>query len=197
VPVSRSKASRRIAATVVASAAVMLAAACGGSSSGSTTTKANGTNAGGGNAAFTAYTDCLKKNGVTITLPSGQARVRPSGGPGGQPFPNGTPRARPSGSAGARRFPGGGGGGFFQKPAGVDDATWQKAQAACSSLLPSFGARGGGANSGANQAYFNCLKDHGVQTGQGQRLSSTDPAVKKALDACKVLRANPAPSATS
>jgi hypothetical protein len=36
-----------------------------------------------------------------------------------------------------------------------------------------------------------------VQLGQGQRLSSADPAVKKALDACKVLRATPAPSATS
>jgi hypothetical protein len=173
----------------------MLAAACGGGSgSGSTTTGEDRSATGGGNAAFTAYTDCLKKNGVTVTPPSGRPRVPASGGPQGRPFPSDAPRPRPSGSAGERRFPGGGG--FFQKPAGVDDATWQKAQAACASVLPSFGARGGG-NNGANQAYFNCLRDHGVQMGQGQRLSSTDPTVKKAQDACKVLRPTGAPTPTS
>jgi hypothetical protein len=167
----------------------MLAAACGGGSA-SSGAKSDTTGGGAGNAAFTAYTDCLKKNGVTITVPSGGPRVQPSGGV----RPSGEPRPRPSGSAGERRFPGGGG---FGKPAGVDDATWQKAQTACASLRPSFGAGGNGRGNGANQAYFNCLRDHGVQMGQGQRLSSADPATKKALDACKVLRptASPAPTA--
>jgi hypothetical protein len=187
VPVVRSKAPRRIAALVVACAAVMLAAACGG---GSSSAANGGASSGGGqnNAAFTAYADCLKKNGVTITVPSGGPRTRPSG----EARPSGTPRPRPSGSAG-ERFPGGGGG--FGKPAGVDDATWQKAQTACASLRPSFGAgQRGGRDNGANQAYVNCLRDHGVQTGQGQQQSSADPATQKALEACKVLR--PTASAT-
>lgn len=193
MPVVRSKTFRRVAALAVASASVMLAAACGGggTSSGAPEGAANG--GGPNNAAFTAYTDCLKKNGVTITLPSGGPRTRPSG----EARPSGSPRPRPSGSAGQRQFPGGGGG-FFGKPAGVDDATWQKAQAACASVRPSFGAgqRGGGGN-GANQAYVNCLRDHGVQMGQGQQQSSADPATKKALDACKVLRPTASPTPTS
>jgi hypothetical protein len=196
VPVVRSKTFRRVAALAVASASVMLAAACGGG--GTSSGKPEGAPGNGGgpnNAAFTAYTDCLKKNGVTITMPSGGPRTRPSGGV----RPSGNPRPRPSGSAGARQFPGGGGG-FFGKPAGVDDATWQKAQAACASVRPSFGGGqrgGGGRNNGASQAYFNCLRDHGVQMGQGQRLSSADPATKKALDACEVLRPTASPAPTS
>jgi hypothetical protein len=173
-------ASRRIAATVVAGAAVLLAAACSGSGSGPT---GGGQAApGGGNAAFTAYVDCLRRNGVTVTMPSGRPRVRPSG----------SPRPRPSGSAGSREFPGGG---FFGKPPGVDDATWQKAQAACATLRPSFGP-GAGRNNGAYQAYVNCLRDHGVRAGQGERLSSADPAVQKAMAVCRVLRptARPSPS---
>jgi len=190
--VVRSKASRRAAALVIASAAAMLAAACGGGSGTATTTGGgSGTSGGGGgnNAAFTAYTECLKKNGVTITLPSGGARVRPSG----EPRPSGQPR--PSGSAGARRLPGGGG--FFGKPDGVDDATWQKAQAACASVRPSFGPGGGGRTGGAFQAYTNCLRSHGVQMGQGQQLNSADPTVKKALDTCKVLRPTGQPTPSS
>jgi hypothetical protein len=176
----------------------MLAAACGGGSSSASGNGGGGsTTRDGQNTAFTAYTDCLKKNGVTLTLPSGRPRIGASGRPGaeGRPFTSGTPRPRPSGSAGERRFPGGGG--FLQKPAGVDEATWQKAQSACASVLPSFGAGRGGRNNGANQAYFNCLRDHGVQMGQGQRLNSTDPAVKKALDTCKVLRPTATPTPTS
>jgi hypothetical protein len=189
VPEVRSKAPRRVAALVVAAGAVMLAAACGGGS-GSDTTGGAAPGGGRNNAAFTAYADCLKKNGVTITVPSGGPRVRPSGAA----RPSGTARPRPSGSAGARQFPGGG---LFGKPAGVDDATWHKAQTACAPLRPSFGAgdRGGRAN-GAGKAYFNCLRDHGVEMGQGGRPSSADPATQKALDACKVLRptAGPAPT---
>jgi NAD(P)-dependent dehydrogenase (short-subunit alcohol dehydrogenase family) len=54
------------------------------------------------------YVECLNKNGVTIAMPSGGARNRPSGGFPGGGMPSGMPR--PSGSG----FPGGGfpGGGF-------------------------------------------------------------------------------------
>jgi hypothetical protein len=195
----------------VATAAVLLVAACGGGSSSASTTGAPGTGTAGGNNAFTAYVDCLNKNGVPITLPSGGPRTRPSGGArpyGNRPSggfggpdssgtrPSGAPRPRPSGSAGAR-FPGGGfgnGGGFFGKPANVDDATWQKAQQACSSVRPSAGPGGRqGAGGTRNAAFENCMKDHGVTS--LQNLSTTDPTVKKALAVCQVLR-QAQPSAT-
>jgi len=193
VPRVRSKAPRRAAALFAASAAVLFAAACGGGSDNSSTSDTTGgQNGGGNNAAFTEYLDCMKTNGVTITMPSGGARTRPSDGasrgPGG--FPSGMPR--PSGSAGARGgggFPGGGG---FTKPDGVDDATWQKAQTACASLRPSFGGGRNGGGNGMNAAYQNCLKEHGV-TVDG-KLATDDPAVKKAMETCKVLQ--PAASAS-
>jgi hypothetical protein len=187
VPRVRSKAPRRAAALFVASAAVLFAAACGGGSDNSPTGDTEGRPDGGDNAAFTAYVDCMKTNGVTITLPSGGARVRPSGG-----LPSGGPR--PSGSAGARGggFPGGGGFGRT-KPEGVDDATWQKAQTACASLRPGFGGGRNGGN-GMNAAYLNCLKEHGV-TLTGGAPATDDPAVTKAIQTCKVLR--PAASASS
>jgi hypothetical protein len=178
---------RRAAALLVASAAVLLTAACGGGSTPSSGTPAPGApNDGGGGAAFTAYTDCLKKNGVTITMPSREPGARPSrsGYPGGG-RPSGVPR--PSGSAG---FRGGGFGNF--KPEGVDDATWQKAQAACASLRPSGRPGGPGNGGGANAAYRNCLKDHGVTA--GGTLNTADPATAKAIETCKVLA--PQPSAT-
>ena len=167
----------------MASGAVLLAAACGGASN-SSSSGSGSENGGGGanNAAFTAYIDCMAKNGVTLTMPSFGPRTSRSPGA----FPSGMPR--PSGSAGMRGggFPGGGG--MFQKPAGVDDATWTKAEAACASVRPS--GRGGG--DGANQAYRNCLQQHGV-TMDGQ-LSTTDPTVQKAMETCKVLQ--PTASAT-
>jgi hypothetical protein len=179
---------RRLAALLIAGATtVAFAAACGGSGSGSSTT--SGGNGAGGTNAFAAYTQCLQKNGVTITRPS--ARPQFSGGA----RPSGIPR--PSGSAGARGggFPGGGG---FGKPAGVDDATWQKAQAACASLRPSGGPGGfrGGGDNGANAAYRNCLQNHGVTMGQGG-LNTADPATAKAIQTCAVLKptATPTPAA--
>ena len=89
--------------------------------------------AGNGNArfgaAFQAYSDCLKKNGVT--LPSFAPRNRSSGQPSGQPT------ARPSGSAfrgGLRRWARR----LGSPPAGVSADAWAKAQQACASLRPSF-----------------------------------------------------------
>ncbi|NMO51511.1 hypothetical protein HH310_09945 [Actinoplanes sp. TBRC 11911] len=188
----------KAAGLVVATAAVLLVAACGGSS-GSDSASPSGGNGGGGNNAFAAYVDCLNKNGVTISLPSGgpgQRGGRPSGGPRNRPSggarPSGMPRPRPSGSFGGGR---GFAGGFFQKPADVDDATWQKAQDACASVRPSFGPGGNrpGGGGAQNAAFQNCMKDHGVT--DLQNLSTADPTVKKALDVCMVLR-QARPSAT-
>jgi hypothetical protein len=189
VPVVRSKAPRRIVALCVAASATVLVAACS-NGSGASDASGNG-NGAGGNTAFTAYTDCLKKNGVTITLPSGGVRNRPSG----EPRPSGIPR--PSGSAGARNGGGFPGGGEFGKPAGVDEATWQKAQQACASLRPSGrpGGFGRGGDNGANAAYLNCLRDHGVTLGQG--VATTDPKVAKAMETCKVLRPTATPTPTA
>jgi hypothetical protein len=184
---------------LVASAAVMLAAACGGGSGGSGGGSAtnNGQGSGNGvNQALTAYVDCMKQNGVTITLPSFAPRTGASGGT----RPSGEPRPRPSGSFGGGRggFPGGNGGGFFQKPAGVDDATWQKAQTACASSLPSRGAGGfgNGGNSAANSAYRNCLQQHGVTMTNG-RPASADPKTQAAMKTCAVLRQTGAPTPSS
>jgi hypothetical protein len=178
--------------------AITLTAACGGgsdNSSGGGEQNGNG-NGGGRNTAFAAYIECLNKNGVTIAMPSGGVRNRPSDGAsrGPRTFPSGEPR--PSGSG----FPGGGfpgGGGFGnQKPEGVDDATWEKAQAACASVRPSMGAGNGNRGGGRNAAYQNCLKDNGVTT-TGGKLDTTDPKVKAAVEKCKVLepQASPTPSA--
>lgn len=182
-----------MAALVVASAAVLLVAACGGNSSDSSGGGQNGGDGsgnGGGNNAFAAYTACLAKNGVTITMPSRGPRTGASGFPeGGRP--SGQPRPSGSRGAGGGGFPGGGGG--FQKPENVDQATWDKAQAACASVRPSFGGNRNGGN-GMNAAFQNCLKDHGVTASAGN-LDTNDATVKKALETCRVLQ-QPQASAT-
>jgi hypothetical protein len=182
------------AGLIVAAATVALAAACGGGDSPDSTGTDEGPGQnGGGNNAFAAYAQCLQQNGVTITMPSAGVRNRPSGGfsrgPDGN-RPSGMPR--PSGSGfprGGGGFPGGMG---MQKPADVDQATWDKAQAACAAQLPS-GRPGGNRDNGANAAYRNCLRDHGVAQNGGQP-DANDETVKKAQEACQVLR--PQPSAT-
>ena len=174
---------------MVAFVAVLLTAACGGGSGGSPGGTGDRPGGYGGATPFAAYIQCLQKNGVTITMPSGGPRARPSGAPR---FPVGAgPSAmpRPSGSG----FPGGGGfrGGFLGKPPGVDDATWKKAQQACAALRPT-----GRPGNGASAAYRNCLSDHGVTATDG-RLDTTDPTVKKAIEACKVLRPQASPTPTT
>ncbi|GAA0578545.1 hypothetical protein GCM10010172_74220 [Paractinoplanes ferrugineus] len=184
---------RRTAALFVASASVLLVAACGGGSDGGGTTAGNNGNGGGGNNAFAAYTECLAKNGVTITMPSRQPREGASGFPEGgrrSGFPSGQPR--PSGS-----FGGGGRGGFpggLGKPVGVDEATWQKAQQACASVRPSFGA-GNRRGNGADTAYLNCLKENGVT--DPSKIDSADATTSKALETCKVLRPQASPTPTA
>jgi hypothetical protein len=166
-------------------------AACGSSSK----SQAGGTpSAPAGRNAFAAYTECLRKNGVT--LPSAFPRGnRASGRPTDRPTsrPTARPTARPSGARG------GGGFGFGdQAPPGVDAQTWQKAQQACASVRPSGGAQN--RDNGALRAYRNCLSDHGVtMTGPPSALDPNDPKVAAALKACDVLRPStfPAPSPTA
>jgi hypothetical protein len=159
-----------------------------------------------------AYISCLNSHGVKIAAPSGRPTAFPSRSGGFPGFagrsgrPTDRPTVRPSGGrsgfpGGGGGFGGGGGGGGFgggifgangQPPAGVDPATWQAAQQACASVQPSFGgARGGrgGADSGANAAYLNCLRDHGAipSSGPATSLNTADPAVAAALNTCAPL----------
>lgn len=174
-------------AGVIAAALATLAACGGGGGGGSSAAPAQ--SASGVQAELAAYVSCLNHNGVTITLPSGGpggfGGVRPSGSftrPTDRPTGD-FPTARPAGSG----RPGGFGGGFLQKPSDVDQATWDKALSACSSLRPSFGggAGRGGAGNGAVAAYLNCLRDHGSSAGN----PSAD-----AEKACAVLKPTTTPS---
>jgi hypothetical protein len=198
---------------LVASGMLLLAAACGGGDSDS-----DGNGQTGVNNALTAYAECLSQNGVTLNLPSargtGMPTTRPSGNfPSGRPTvrrsggPSGGPGGGPSGgpSGGPGGGPGGMRGGDLGRPAGVDDATWQKAQEACRSVLPSggpvggfqSGGPGGGPGGGASTAYRNCLSDHGVTaTGRIQDLNTADPKTAAALQACAALRPTGAASPT-
>ncbi|KUL27369.1 hypothetical protein [Actinoplanes awajinensis] len=198
MPVVKSKMARRVAAcAAVAFVSVAFTAACGDKDDTSSATSGSDGQNGGGNTAFAAYTECLAKNGVTVTMPSGgpggggNGGTRPSGAPnGGEARPSGQPR--PSGSFGGQRG-GGGFGGGFQKPEGVDDATWTKAQEACASVRPSMGAgRGNGGGNGANAAFTNCLKDNGVT--DTTKIDATDAVTKKAIETCKVLQPSAAAS---
>jgi hypothetical protein len=136
---------RYLAASLLTGVAVATLAACGSTddSSGSSTTPANGSSigpgAGAGGGAMSAYIQCLRQNGVTLSgpgggaapsgAPSGAVPSGASGGGNGGPGGNGTP---PSGASG-----GNGGTRTISKPDGVSDTVWTKAQAACSSLVPS------------------------------------------------------------
>jgi hypothetical protein len=179
------------AAAFVATAG--FAAACGGST---------GNSAGAPTPAATDYLTCLKDNGVTIPQAEGSGfpTARPSGGFGrsGFPRPSGFPTARPSGGAGFPRG-GGGAGGFFgtAAPSGIPQATWDKAQQACTALrptaFPSAGNRGG--RGGADTAYRNCLSQHGVMaSGPLTQLNTADPQVAAAEQTCAVLKPTTAPS---
>ncbi|MEU4242829.1 hypothetical protein [Actinoplanes sp. NPDC026619] len=140
---------RRVAAGLLAVFAAATLAACGSSDDSSGDTSNTGTNSnqqggGGGNSAMTAYINCLKENGVTITMPSrgtGGNGAMPSGAPGGgnggtppSGAPGGGSGAMPSGAPGGGN--GGGGGREITQPDGVDDATWTKATTACATLKP-------------------------------------------------------------
>ncbi len=84
-------------------------------------------------------------------------------------------------------------------PEGIDQTTFDAAQAACASLAPQ-GGPGSGAGSGtgpgdidatALAAFASCLSDHDVTLASGadaiRQLDRTDPTVKAAMDACSAL----------
>ena len=163
---------RRLAALTAA----LLLAGCGADD----TPAPGGDGVGGRDAGFAAYRECLAQHGVTLPTadpsrgPRPSGGVRPSGGPGGPGGPGGS------------GFPGGG----MQRPAGVDDATWQQAQQACASVQPTGrpGASGGPARR-PDTAYRTCLSDRGIDV---RGIDTTDPKAQAALEACKVLSPSPA-----
>ncbi|MEU7881341.1 PT domain-containing protein [Microbispora bryophytorum] len=188
----------------IAAAAAVLAVTvtgCGGgddtaATSTSTTTTTTQAAAGGGSSAGpqAAFTECLRKNGVT--LPSG----RPWGRPGGRPTdrPTDRPTARPTDR------PSGGFGGFRSM-----DPAMSKAFEACRSLMPggwqAQGGRGGfggrrGADPQAMQAFRTCMKDNGAELPADGRVrrdpAMADPKAAKAYDKCKVLLPAPDPAPT-
>jgi hypothetical protein len=176
----------RVGASVLIALAVgALAIACS-SGSGTPTPAANAQSSAG----FAAYTACLAQNGVTL----------PSRGAGNGQFRSARPR--PSLSPGETRGPFGGGGfgggGFFgtQAPAGVDQATWDKAMKACQGLRPTAGPSGRPGNS-QFAAYRNCLAQHGVNATAGP-VNTADPTFQAADKICAPLRptARPRPSGT-
>jgi len=85
-----------------------------------------------------SFATCLKEHGVE--LPQGGF-----GAPGGQP-------------SGGQGTPG-------QLPEGVDASKFQDAMQACGGRAPQGGFPGGGAGSAA---FTKCMKDRGIEVGQGQ-----------------------------
>lgn len=183
-------------ALAAGSAALLFAAACGSDGSDSSTSTASGGNG------FTAYLDCLREQGIDVpdTAASGQPRPdgsnRPTAFPSGRPTnrPSGDPSTRPSGGPGGGM--GGPGGGRF-RPEGVDDATWEKAQAACQSVMPTGGPGGqrGPGGGQENAAYRNCLSDRGVELSQVD--NTADAKIAEAVQACEVLKPAASPSPTA
>jgi hypothetical protein len=161
---------RWVGVAVCLAAVAMGAIACGTSAGPAGADASGGPDASG----FQAYRDCLARNGVTL----------PSRGPG---FPSGRPTDFGTGRPDDGGFGPGGGGfgqGGGQPPAGVDQATWERAMQACASTRPT-----GGFTNSALTAYRNCLADHGVtlSAGPGQ-LDTADPKVAAAMKACAPLR---------
>lgn len=138
--------------------------------------------------ALKSYQACMKKQGVTLKLPSGSGRA--PGGANGAPSGGFTPPTGNGNGAGGGALPGGGGG-IFGKPKGVSTKTYNAAQKACASKLPSFGAGGAsGQNAQDFQAYLSCLSDHGVKVPTGGGLAGldrNDPTFQTANKTCGTL----------
>jgi hypothetical protein len=164
---------RRISSMTLASLAVALAAvvlaACGSSSSSTTATQSasaaassSGGGAGGNFASrFSAYRECMQKQGITLP----QRKPGQPGQPGGGVL-------------------GGGAGGTRQLPAGVTRAQYEAAQQKCASLRPHFR---GGAEGRSQSPMFKaalvkfsaCMRENGIAlpapntSGKGPVFSTT------------------------
>jgi hypothetical protein len=163
-------------------AALLTLTGCGGDSSAEATVESTAAAAPSGAPDITAYRDCMAENGVTLpdmgapptAMPSAESSAMPPGGPGA--------------------FAGG-------LPDGVDQATFDAAQAACADLAPVAGPGGAGGpvqiDESAVAAFRSCLADNGVEVADGQDpmrdLDRGDPTVKAALDTCSPLLPMPAP----
>ena len=168
-------------------AALLTLTACGGDSAADAAAEATTAAAAPSGAPdITAYRDCMAENGVTL----------PDMGAPPAAMPTAAPSAMPSGGPGA--FPGG-------LPDGVDQETFDTAQAACADLAPAFGPgrAGGPVGSGtvdatAMAAFQSCLSDNGVTVAEGQDpirdLDLSDPDVKAAMDTCSPLLPVPTPA---
>ena len=180
----------RITRTAGVAAAVLslliLTACSGGEDASSESAAPPATTAAGAQAGddpgFTAYRDCMAENGVEL-----QDFRGPGGRPSGAPGPGDGTR---------------GSGEPFPLPQGVDQETFDAAQAACVGLRPEFGSGGRGPggmsiDESALAAFRSCLEDHDVTLPEGDTpfrdLDRSDPAVQEAFDICQPLL--PSPSA--
>lgn len=193
-------ANRTGAAAAAALTAALLLAGCGGGGGAKPASAAAPSARASDQSGNSAYTDCLRANGVTPPgeRPGGRGSDRPSGRPTARPTdrPTVRPTDRPSGR------PSG-----FPESRSTDPA-WQKAMQACASVRPQrtggggFGnGNGGGAgNSGGNgeRVYASCLKDHQVTIPPGgtAALDRSAPGVADALNACAALAPTPAATGT-
>jgi hypothetical protein len=149
--------------------------------------------------ALQAYRDCMAQNGVNLPAGTGFGGFGGRGARGGPPSTDaGTPSDSGSTPPSSARTP-------RTLPPGVDQATYDKAQAACRSKLPTgvFGGGQGRRGGPAFQAYLSCLRDNGVPvpttqagaSGPPPSIDRTSPAFAAADAKCRVLL--PTPSSTS
>jgi hypothetical protein len=131
-----------------------------------------------------AFRQCMASHGITFpSRPASPSTTRPTDDTSGR-----------GGGPGGGFGTGGFGGRFLQPPPGVDPTAYQNALNACRSLLPT----GSGANSAqfrtAFTAYINCLRNHGVTTGDPSQLQlalanvdRTSPTFMAANQQCRAL----------
>ncbi len=173
---------------------MLVAAGCGTKSSPAGASTA--TSGKSGSSSFTAYRDCLAKNGVKLPSGAGFRGAGGSGGAAGSGAPTGTFPARGTGT--------GPGAALRNNPA------FQKAQKACASLRPT-GGFGGGAGSTAFQAFASCMSSHGITVrgrgfgGSGSSSTSvpattvdtSSPQYQAAYGTCKALLPTPGASTST
>lgn len=168
----------------------VVAAGCGAGSKAASQTSTTTAPSGNRGAALTAFRQCMASHGVTLAQrPRSTSTTNGSSPP---PSDNGGGGFGGAGSA-AR---------FSQPPPGVDPTKYQAALQACQSLIPS--TQNNAQFQSAFTAYVNCLKSHGIQTGdpsQGfQALNGVDrtsAAYQAANQVCRPLLPNRGPGSTT